>query len=74
VITDWCDDFLACKLCDLVLRLVNAAHGRTLGRDECARLLESSAFDEVTVSAYRLDWLWGLMTARGRRDGSASAR
>ncbi len=74
VITDWCNDFITCKVCDLVLRVVNTAHGRTFRRDECERLLEASAFEAVQVSSYKISWLWGLMTARARRGALASPR
>ena len=30
VITDWCDDYLACRICDIVLRVFNRAHQRIL--------------------------------------------
>ncbi len=29
VITDWCDDYLACRVCDRVLRVLSASHFRT---------------------------------------------
>ena len=72
VITDWCDDFITCKICDLVLRVFSTAHGRIFRQDECERLLEASAFEAVQVSSYKISWLWGLMTARARRGTLAS--
>jgi SAM-dependent methyltransferase len=63
VLTDWCDDFVACRIYDLVLRLVDPAHHRTYGRAECERLLAESGFVERSVETYKIDWLWGLMTA-----------
>lgn len=68
-ITDWCDDYLSCKLCDLVLRMVNSAHARTYGSAECRRLLEAGPFERVAVETYKINWLWGLMTAHGRKHG-----
>lgn len=68
VITDWCDDYPACKLCDLVLRIFSKSHFRTYTRKECARLLHESRFEPVVVERYRISWLWGLMTARARRN------
>ncbi|MFQ5546482.1 MAG: class I SAM-dependent methyltransferase [Acidiferrobacterales bacterium] len=69
VITDWCDDFIFCKVCDLFLRLFNRAHSRTYRREECKNLLECSAFEAVHVASYKVSWLWGLMTAQARRRG-----
>lgn len=67
VITDWCNDFISCKVCDVFLRLFNSAHGRTYRRDECESLLEASSFEAVHVASYKVSWLWGLMTAQARR-------
>ena len=65
VITDWCDDYLACRLHDRFLRLLNRAHGRTYGREECRRLLEQSGFRSVAIDRYKINWVWGLRTAVG---------
>jgi hypothetical protein len=66
VITDWCDDFLACRLCDRVLRLLDPAHQRTYGRAECGGFLETMGFLDVRVERYRSTWPWGMMTATAR--------
>lgn len=68
-ITDWCDDYLACRLYDLCLRLVNPAHAGTYGERKCARLLRQAGFREVTVERYKISWWWGLMTAAAVRPG-----
>ncbi len=63
VITDWCDDYLACRICDVYLRLFDRAHFRMYGRRECARLLREQGYADVQVDRYKINWLWGLMTA-----------
>jgi ubiquinone/menaquinone biosynthesis C-methylase UbiE len=63
VITDWCDEYLACRICDRILRLVNRAHQRIYGRSECATLLTGADFQLGSLERYRISWLWGLMTA-----------
>ena len=63
VVTDWCDDYVACRICDLWLRLFNRAHFRTYGEKQCRQLLEQAGFTAVRVDRYRINWLWGLMTA-----------
>lgn len=63
VITDWCDDYLACRLCDLYLRLFNRAHFKAYGKKECTRLLQEAGYAEVHIDRYKISWLWGLMTA-----------
>lgn len=65
VITDWCGDYLPCRVCDMYLRLVNRAHYRTFGTKKFARLLESAGFGNTRIDRYRISWLWGLMTATG---------
>jgi len=63
VITDWCDDYLACRLCDLYLRLFNRAHVKIYSRQDCLRLLREAGLRSVDVDRYKISWLWGLMTA-----------
>jgi ubiquinone/menaquinone biosynthesis C-methylase UbiE len=63
VITDWCDDYLACRLCDFYLRLFNRAHVKVYSRQNCLRLLLDAGLRSVDVDRYKISWLWGLMTA-----------
>jgi ubiquinone/menaquinone biosynthesis C-methylase UbiE len=67
VITDWCDDYLACRICDAYLRLVRRSHLQAHGTRECRRLLEEAGYVHVEIERYRISWLWGLMTARATR-------
>ena len=70
VITDWCDDYLACRVCDLYLRLFNRAHTRVYRRLECLDLLLGAGYCNVDVERYKINWLWGLMTATAEVSGS----
>jgi ubiquinone/menaquinone biosynthesis C-methylase UbiE len=63
LITDWCDDYLACRICDLYLRLFSPAHVKVYRRRECLRLLRDAGHQHVNVDRYKISWLWGLMTA-----------
>lgn len=63
VITDWCDDFLACRVCDRVLRIVDRAHRRSYGSEELRVALESTGYRIADLDRYKINWLWGLMTA-----------
>jgi ubiquinone/menaquinone biosynthesis C-methylase UbiE len=65
VVTDWCDDYLACRLCDRLLRLVSAAHQRIYTSAECGGLLLAAGFRQPRVERYRISLLWGMMTAQG---------
>jgi len=74
VVTDWCDDYLACKVCDLWLRLFDPAHFRTYGREACRRMLEEAGFRIFELDRYKIDWLWGLMTAVAEKDRPSPER
>ncbi len=63
VLTDWCDDYLACRMCNLYLRLTNRAFYKTYRQAECLELLRVSGFSDVRFERYKINWLWGLMTA-----------
>lgn len=74
VVTDWCDDYLACWICDRVLRLADRAYRRAYGRRECRRFLAAAGLRVERLDRYKISWLWGLMTARASRaeDGRAT--
>ncbi|MFY9820943.1 MAG: methyltransferase domain-containing protein, partial [Thermoanaerobaculia bacterium] len=64
VITDWCDDYLACRVCGFYLRLFSPAHFKIYRQHECMRLLRDAGHGEMDVERYKINWLWGLMTAK----------
>ena len=63
VLTDWCDDYIACRICNLYLRLTNRAFYKTYQQRECLALLQRAGFTEIRLERYKINWLWGLMTA-----------
>lgn len=63
VITDWCHDYFTCKLCDLFLRVFSRAHSAAYSQKQCQTILEESGFECIQVDRYKINWLWGLMTA-----------
>lgn len=63
VLTDWCHDYLACRACGWYLHVFSPAHFKTYGAHECRRLLEDAGYACVDIERYRINWLWGLMTA-----------
>jgi ubiquinone/menaquinone biosynthesis C-methylase UbiE len=66
VLTDWCDDYLACKVCNWVLQVVDRAHFRMYGMRQCRELLTHAGFHVDLARRFKIDWLWGLMTHRAR--------
>jgi ubiquinone/menaquinone biosynthesis C-methylase UbiE len=73
VITDWCDDFLACRICDRLLRVFNRAHHRIYDSAKCRLLVETAGFENIEVDRYKINWLWGMMTASGSKPPIAVA-
>ncbi|MBI2538151.1 MAG: methyltransferase domain-containing protein [Gemmatimonadetes bacterium] len=67
VITDWCDDYLACRVCDRVLRVLSPAHFRTYRERECRELLQAAGVGALLTERYKINWLWGLMTVKGKK-------
>jgi ubiquinone/menaquinone biosynthesis C-methylase UbiE len=61
VITDWCDDYLACRLCSLYLRWTGAAFHKIYSARECETLLAELG-QSARCERYKISWLWGLMT------------
>jgi ubiquinone/menaquinone biosynthesis C-methylase UbiE len=66
VITDWCDDYLACRLCSLYLHWTGAAFYKIYSARECEDLLQAAGHD-VRIERYKISWLWGLMTVTAAR-------
>jgi ubiquinone/menaquinone biosynthesis C-methylase UbiE len=67
LITDWSDDYLACRICDWYLRLFNAAHFRTYRARELTELLHTAGATDIRTECYKITRLWGLMTATARK-------
>ncbi|MEO5826307.1 MAG: methyltransferase domain-containing protein [Gemmatimonadales bacterium] len=67
VVTDWCHDYLTCRLLDRVLRVTDPAHHRTLGMAEVRRHVIDAGCVPISLDRYRITWFWGLMTVVARR-------
>lgn len=72
VVTDWCDDYFFCKVCDLVLRVLDRGHRACYGTGDCAQYLEGAGFRDVRVERYKISPVWGLMTGTALRIGGPS--
>ncbi|MGU9950736.1 MAG: class I SAM-dependent methyltransferase [Gammaproteobacteria bacterium WSBS_2016_MAG_OTU1] len=67
IITDWCDDYLACRLCSSYLRLVGRAHFKTYRQGEFLQMLKAAGYAINALDTYKINWLWGLMTAQAKK-------
>jgi ubiquinone/menaquinone biosynthesis C-methylase UbiE len=73
VLTDWCDDYLACKVCDWWLRLTDKSHFKTYDLQECAGLLRAAGFHSRRSRRFKISLLWGLMTFQAQTPPAAGA-
>lgn len=72
VLTDWCADFLTCRLLHRWLRMFDRAYNRSYGADALVRMLTEVGLEDTRAERFRIGWCWGMMTAWGRaRRGSA---
>ncbi len=72
VITDWCDDYLMCKLCDIYLRWFDPSHFRMYGTSQCYKMLAGADARRVSIEKYKISTLWGLMTAIAYKSSASS--
>jgi ubiquinone/menaquinone biosynthesis C-methylase UbiE len=65
ILTDWCYDYWTCRGLDLWLRLRlrDRAYCRTYGTSDLKQMLQAGRFEVVAIERYKIDWLWGMMTA-----------
>jgi len=64
VITDWCDDYLTCRICDWCLRRFSPAHFKAYRERECLGLLKEAGHPQAQIQRYKINWLWGLMMVK----------
>jgi len=62
VLTDWCADYLACRIRDAYRRLASPAHVKVYRGEDCLRLLKEAGFPHADVDRYKIGASWGLMT------------
>ncbi len=67
VITDWCNDYLACRLLSFYLRVFSRVHFRSYGSNDYRKMLKASQFKPITIERYKISWRWGLITLTGHK-------
>lgn len=63
VILDWCKDYLFCRICDILLKVVDPAYQQCYTQSEFHNLLASTQFDVQRTTKVRFSLVWGLMIA-----------
>lgn len=66
-LTDWCDDYLSCKLCSLYLRLFDRSFHTAYTLHTCERLHAEAGLQVVSARRFKIDRIWGLMRVDSRR-------
>ncbi|MGB3615904.1 MAG: methyltransferase domain-containing protein [Elainellaceae cyanobacterium] len=67
VITDWCHDYFACQICDVLLQRFNHAHKQAYREAECEAMLQAAGLQDIVIERYNINWLWGMMTAQATK-------
>lgn len=62
-ISDWCRDYMTCRLLDFWLGRFDAAHQKTYNARELTAMLSATGWLSPHVERYRLTPFWGFMTA-----------
>ena len=63
VILDWCRDFLLCRFCDAVLKLIDPAHQQCYTQKEFHEFFSSAQLNVQAATKKRFGLVWGLMVA-----------
>jgi len=63
IILDWCKDYLLCRLCDFILKLVDPAYKQCYSQFEFHNLLKSAQFDIERATKFHFGVVWGMMVA-----------
>lgn len=72
VITDWCDDYLMCRLCDRYLRWFDPSHFRMYGTVQLQAMLQAANSQRISIDKYKISLLWGLMTAKAYKPNASN--
>lgn len=67
VVTDWCADFLVCRICEAYLSIFREVRYSIHRSGEWLSLLAGAGFSGAAIDRYKVSWLWGVMTATARK-------
>lgn len=67
VILDWCKDYLLCRLCDLVLHVIDPAYTQCYTQAELHRLLGAANLHIERAARVRFGVVWGHMVVTASR-------
>lgn len=68
VILDWCKDFLLCRFCDAVLKVLDPAHQQCYTQQEFHEFFSTAQLNVQVATKRRFGLVWGLMVATATKD------
>lgn len=66
VILDWCKDYLLCRLCDILLKIIDPAYKQCYTQTEFHHLLDCAGFSISCATKVCFGLVWGLMVATAK--------
>ena len=63
IILDWCRDYFFCKLCDIVLKIIDPVHQQCYTQTEFHQLLTSTSLTIKRAEKFQFGLIWGMMIA-----------
>ena len=67
IILDWCRDYFICRICDLLLKVLDPAYQQCYNQEELRRFLEQAGFRVLSEQRLRLQLVWGMMFAEAMK-------
>lgn len=67
IMTDWCRDYILCRLLDVSLKLFNKFHYNIYGSKDCLQMLQLNDYHFIVIERYKINWFWGLITAKAQK-------
>jgi ubiquinone/menaquinone biosynthesis C-methylase UbiE len=67
IITDWCYDFFSNRILDIYLKAIGKGHYHMLGSKGLHDRLQQADAENIELHTFKINWLWGIMTARARK-------
>lgn len=65
IVLDWCRDFLACRACDLALKVFDPAYRRCYDQRELRSMMHATGFRVEMERRIRTRSIWGMMVVTG---------
>jgi len=65
MVLDWCRDFLVCRICDTMLKVLDPTYKQCYSQQELAEMMSSAELGVIAEHRFRPRIVWGMMVATG---------